>query len=422
MTNILWITNILFPEAINALTSHKSQLNGSGGWLLSSAEFLVSSQEIKLTVVAPSPLVDKLIKIQGERITYYALPCKNERKYYPSYEGIWKKIVDVEKPALVHIHGTEFSHGLAFLRAKIAVPTLLSIQGISEEIGYHFLDGLSCSDIYKHISLFDLLYAGSLFKQRKRYIKHGMNTEREMIMSIKHIIGRTMFDYSHVKFLNQKVSYYKCNESLRFAFYGDTIWKYDLCQKHTIFLSQANYPIKGAHQVIKAMPYILKQYPDTRIRIGGFDITARKTIKQRLLRSTYANYISQLIKDLELSDKICFTGPLDAEQMRDEYLHCNVFIIPSSIENSPNSLGEAQILGVPCVCSYVGGIPDMIPDSQCGILYRYSDIAMLAESVCRVFSGKWNSEQERSIALTRHDRFSNSKRLLSIYNSVITTK
>ena len=59
----------------------------------------------------------------------------------------------------------------------------------------------------------------------------------------------------------------------------------------------------------------------------------------------------------ELEDKVSFLGPLNAEQMKAEYLRSNVFLCPSSIENSPNSLGEAQMLGVPCVASYVGGIP-----------------------------------------------------------------
>lgn len=418
MNKILWVTNILFPEAVGLLTGKPSVVKGSGGWLESSAGSIISEGGIQLVVVAPSNLVENLTKIDGKEIIYYVLPCRNERKYYSAFEELWRQIIDIEKPEIIHIHGTEFSHGLALLRAKIQVPTVLSIQGLSEEIGYHFLDGMSNKDVLLNLSIGGLFLARSPFKQRRKYIKHGLTVEREMIKSVQHIIGRTSFDQSHVLMINPNAAYHKCNESLRDAFYEEKIWSYQSCQKHTIFLSQSSYSIKGLHQVLKAMPLILTHYPDTTIRIAGTDILSSKTLKQKCMRSTYANYIKRLIRKLGLMDKVCFTGPLDAVRMRDEYLKCNVFISPSSIENSPNSLGEAQILGVPSIGSYVGGTPDMIPNPKVGYLYRYSDIIMLASAVCKVFSSEWDSTEERQIATMRHNRKMNVRMLLSIYSFI----
>ena len=54
---------------------------------------------------------------------------------------------------------------------------------------------------------------------------------------------------------------------------------------------------------------------------------------------------------------------------------------PSSIENSPNSLGEAQLLGVPCIASDVGGVTDMIPNKECGIIYRFEEVELLAKHI-----------------------------------------
>jgi glycosyltransferase involved in cell wall biosynthesis len=167
------------------------------------------------------------------------------------------------------------------------------------------------------------------------------------------------------------------------------------------------------------MPYILQQYPDTKIRIAGSNIFASETIKQRLTRSTYVKYLEKLSKQFGLEDHVQFTGPLNAEQMKNEYLKCNVFVCPSSIENSPNSLAEAQILGVPCIASYVGGIPDMIPSNSCGSLYRSSDHIMLAYSVCNAFSSKWESTSQVMIATDRHNINMNIQNLLSIYHTII---
>lgn len=46
--------------------------------------------------------------------------------------------------------------------------------------------------------------------------------------------------------------------------------------------------------------------------------------------------------------------------MIEQYLKAHIFVCPSSVENSPNSLGEAQLLGVPCIGSIAGGIPSML--------------------------------------------------------------
>lgn len=416
---ILWITNMLFPEANSVLLGKNTELSGSGGWLVSAAENLLHHGEVELVVAAPSNLVKELTKITGKNIIYYALPCDNERKYKRSFENLWKNIVTIEKPAIVHIHGTEFSHGLAFLRTNITIPTILSIQGISEEIGNHYLDGISTFDIYRNITLFDLLYSGSLLKQQKEYIKHGKNVEHEMIRSVKHIIGRTTFDKSHAVILNPDVQYYSCNEILRNTFYDGSTWNYDTCKPHTIFLSQSTYPIKGLHQLLKAMPFILKEFPDTKVRIAGSNIFSSDTLKQRLVRSSYVKYIGRLIKKLGLQNHIQFTGPLNADQMKKEYLNCNIFVCPSSIENSPNSLAEAQILGVPCVASFVGGIPDMIPNKNHGVLYRFSDSIMLAYAVCEVFSSKWESKEQVYEARNRHCVKTIVQDLLAIYDSLI---
>lgn len=63
-------------------------------------------------------------------------------------------------------------------------------------------------------------------------------------------------------------------------------------------------------------------------------------------------------------------GKLTAGQMRDRYLASSLYVCCSALENSPNSLGEAMLLGMPCVSADVGGIPSMFTDGVDGILYR----------------------------------------------------
>ena len=85
--------------------------------------------------------------------------------------------------------------------------------------------------------------------------------EKDIILRVKYIIGRTEWDKSHVLAINPSVEYFHCDETMRHSFYENR-WDYDKCEPHSIFISQAGYPLKGLHQVLKAMPLILRRYPD----------------------------------------------------------------------------------------------------------------------------------------------------------------
>ena len=167
------------------------------------------------------------------------------------------------------------------------------------------------------------------------------------------------------------------------------------------------------------MPLILSRYPDTTISVAGFNI-CDMSLKRKLMRTGYGKYIKGLIKKMHLEKCIIFKGPLNAFEMIEEYMKANVFVLPSSIENSSNALGEAQILGVPCIASRVGGIENLIPNDNCGMLYRFSDIVELAYAICHTFetSPSFNNTIMRTTANMRHDRNVNADTLIAIYHKI----
>lgn len=413
---ILWITNILFPEAISFLTTGK-ELKSSGGWLLGAANILVKQNDIELTVATVSTLVTKLEFIKGHTINYYVIPYgKGNDKYNLDYEKYWIEIRKHLSPDIVHIHGSEFSHGLAYVNACGSDNVVLSIQGLKSVYSPYYHYGISDKEVMKHITLHDIL-SRSMFKEKKMFCLSGI-LEKKLICKINHIIGRTSWDRAHTWAINPDASYYFCNETLRDEFYDGSRWNYEKCNKHSIFLSQAGYAIKGLHQMLKALPLILRHYPDTCIRIAGQSLMREKGISGLKHYSGYKKYINNLIKKYHLENNILFTGSLSAEQMKQEYLKANVFVCPSSIENSPNSLGEAQLLGVPCISSYIGGAMDMMVGNECN-LYRFEEIEMLAYKVCEIFSNKENQINMSSVAKERHSREKNCLQLIKIYKTII---
>lgn len=95
--------------------------------------------------------------------------------------------------------------------------------------------------------------------------------------------------------------------------------------------------------------------------------------------------MAELIEKYSLAGCVEFLPPLKADEMKRMYLKSNVFVSPSSIENSPNSLGEAMMLGVPCVSSLVGGVGNMLIDGAEGFTYQHDAPYMLAYYVMEIF-------------------------------------
>lgn len=415
---ILWIVNIVFPEALKLLNKYEN-LKSSGGWLLGGAEALSKIQNVELAVACVSSEVNDLKILKGNKIIYYVIPFgKGNTRKNPEYRNYWRQINVDFNPDLVHIHGTEYYHGLAYVEECGTNHVVVSIQGLTSISAQYYNSGLSISHILRFITPRDiikgnLLYAQRLFKLRGEY-------EKELLGKTQHIIGRTLWDKAHAWAVNPTANYHFCNETLRQEFYNGDKWNYHNCIKHSIFLSQATYPIKGLHMVLKAMPIILRHYSDTSIRIAGFDVTRRNEGINGLVRlSTYGRLIRSMIKRYHLSDKIEFVGNRDAAEMKKEYLNANVFVCPSSIENSPNSLGEAQILGVPVVASCVGGIPDLMKGDE-KHLYRFDDIEMLAYAICDVFANEDRQVDMEDVARKRHDRDHNLNMTINIYHEILT--
>lgn len=415
--NILWITNILFPEA-SALLSGNKELKASGGWMLGAAKALITYHpNVKLNIASLSSKVRSLRILSGEYFTYYILPLgKGNIRYNKDYEAYWKDVQKLVKPDIVHIHGSEFTHGLAYVNVCGNRNVVLSIQGLRTAIRQYYFKGLSKWDIFSNITFFDLIKGDTLIKSYLNYVMLS-RTETELFKKLGHIIGRTSWDRAHAFVLNPNAKYHFCNETLRPEFYSRETWSYDKCDKHTIFLSQAAGPIKGLHQLLKALPIILRYYPDTKIKIAGPDITLFGVPCRFFKISGYGRIISKYMKKYKVQGHVIYLGRLNGEEMRKEYLSANVFVMPSTVENSPNSLGEAQMLGVPHVASYVGGAADMMKGNEDN-LYRFEEVNMLAYKICRIFANKDNQVSMKDEALRRHDPHTNSDHLYEIYCTI----
>ena len=383
-----------------------------GGWLDEVSRFL--SRDNELTICYMN---DKNSYIKDKKNTFVGF---TESKA----EDTLNRVLNENVFDLFHIWGTEYQHSAICVsildNKRLLNKCVVSIQGLTSVYAKHYIEGIP-SNYLKRKTIRDLIFGNDIIKGLQEFRCNGVSEEK-LLKKVKHVIGRTNWDKSCISKINQNAVYHFCNENLRKCFYDKSKhWDLSNFNRHTVFVSQCTYPVKGFHYLLKAMPMVLKKYPDAKIITTGNDFINVSNLRKKLSGS-YHRYLTDLAERYRLNDKIVFRGRLTAEQMREQYLKAHVFVCPSTIENSPNSVGEAMISGCPVVASYVGGTMDMIKDGEEGYLYQTSSTEMLAYYICKVFEDDEKtvmmSEKARKKAEMTHDMDVNNSTLISIYKDI----
>lgn len=425
--NVLWVCNIMLPAVARKLELPYSNREG---WLSAMLDrFLQEQHRNKITLGIAFPVSMETGNINKELLLGEESSChcygfvedlNTPEIYDNAIEERMKEIIEDFKPDIIHLFGTEFPHTLACVRAyRRPSRTLISIQGLVSECADAYMADLPAK-VQRQVTLRDFIKKDSIKQQQKKFRKRGVY-EKEAIHLSGYIAGRTDFDRETTAKINPEARYYLLNETLRSCFYHDS-WKRSECIPYSIFLSQGDYPLKGFHYLLKAMPIVLERYPEAQIFVAGNNIIQSATWKDRIKRSAYGRYLKKLIRENHLKEKVTMLGNLDAEGMKEQFLRSHLFVCPSALENSPNSVGEAMLLGVPCVAADVGGIHNILIDGGDGLLYPKGSVEGLAEKILETFDKELITERyshnARRHARETHDADQNYYKLIRIYREM----
>ena len=421
MIKTLWLCNVLIPEAAQILGKTYRPV---GGWLSGALNaLLLYPNNITISLVCPS---DSDLCRKGDDFTLYTFFNNiDNTKYNPKLKDVFVKILQNATPDVIHIWGSEFPHSLSMIEAAeqcgLANRTIIHIQGLMHIYEKHYFANLPLRIRYG-FSFRDIIKRNNVYLAKKYAAKRG-KYEIEALRRTYAVAGRTNWDRACTFLVNDKVKYYHCREVLRDCFYTGS-WEYEKCNKHQIFFSQPVGIVKSFYQLLKVFPDVLSRYPDARIVTTGNLVP--KTFLARFMQSCFHRYMYKIIKKNRLEHAIDFRGNMSAEEMKEAYLSSNVFISTSSIENSPNSLGEAMLLGVPCISSDVGGTNQMLCADEEGFIYPFDEEYMLLWYILKVFQeeDQLSSLSEKAKIHAQHNQskegFVND--ILQMYKSVISNE
>lgn len=407
---ILWICNTPLSE-ISHLVGRRYDKEG---WITGISNELKKQKEIALFYMFPQTIRDRTMRIRSNGVQFYGFYSRIKNSYTTNAreEIAIKEIIEEVGPDIIHIFGTESPHAIEAVRTvKNKRRIILSVQGLVSEIAKYYLDGIPLGDCFKGV--YENERFRSLALEKREFYKRGIN-EKEVINSVRHVIGRTDWDKACIAKINNRCNYYYCSETLRDAFYHAR-WEVHSIKKHSIFVSQGDYAIKGLHHLLYSMPYVIKRFPDVQIYVAGNHAFLGHT--------PYGRYIKRIIKKCRLEKYLHFTGFLNERKYCDMLIHANVMVMPSNIENSPNSIGEAMLVGTPVVAAYVGGIPSILCHGREGFLYQSNDRHMLSHYICEIFRSEQTavelSENGKKRACALYDKNRNLERLMDIYQKCL---
>ncbi|MBS4040178.1 MAG: glycosyltransferase family 4 protein [Flavobacteriales bacterium] len=416
---VLWFSNT--PAQGIEFLSKDSKIKGTGGWMGALNEIM--KDEVDLHIVFHYPY--KKESFNYKNTYFYPVYTGNiffnliknriytavlDDKYLDSY----LKIIHEVEPNIIHIHGTENSF-LCILN-QVNIPTVVSIQGNLTVCNHKFFSGFNGKFLnrQKYTSLKEFFLGSKYFKKIKCRLSKMAQIEQNRIKDIKYVIGRTDWDYRITRVLSPNSKYFKGEELLREAFY---INKWDNLHQNEdkliVFTTNSDNYYKGVETVFHSISLLQEIGIDIEWRIAGIkDDSLIVSICKSFLGSSFPTSGYKLL------------GSLDEESLVQELLASHMYVMPSHIENSPNNLCEAMILGMPCIATYAGGTGSLLKDGKEGILIQDGDPWAMAGAVIELINdpdqAKNYGENARKRALLRHDKRTVADQYLNIYKNILS--
>ena len=333
------------------------------------------------------------------------------------------RIVDGEKPDLIHVFGTEWCYGLLTKHmGKRNIPVVIHVQGLWSQIRNSLL-------LPGQSTLFDRikpeLWNHPLgFFARYQYYNLSMERyrrEEEILRSSRYFMCRTRWDQAVVRFYNRDARIFHVDEALRREFVEcKERWirpprpagtpPTQEGKRLVLVTTGACYSVKGPDVVLKTAR-LIRENTDYEVEwkwIGGTDEEMREFEKLTKVNAREAG--------------IRMMGTLTATEMIRELLTADMYVHTSYADNSPNAVCEAQYLGMPVIATDTGGVVSLFSEQyDRNMLVPMNDPFYLASKIIELredgAKAERLAEDNWTVAHWRHDRERIKKQLKECYEN-----
>lgn len=404
---------------ISTPQKYKNNNTVTAGWQDSLENIVRNSKNMELLIAFETTNKNDSIKVV-DNVTYIPVLLEysflerkiNNFSYKINERKIIKKGIDIINqytPDIIHVFGNEWPFGL--LANHTNIPVVIHIQG--SIIPYN-------NALYppKYNGFTFAMAAGLNLRKQwhwlQRYLKSKsrLEMEKRIWKSVHHYMGRTSWDKALVNMLHPNASYHHVDEALRPIFLETKKHWYLQSKKKIklISIGCSNF-WKGIDVMLKTAHVLIEAGVDFEWKVAGNMPSEYREVVEKKEKLTF--------KDNNITI-IGFTTP---EQIIEEICESTLYVHTAYIENSPNSICEAQIIGIPIISTMVGGISTLIQNGHNGDLLPANDPWQIANAIVELANNPKKmtlySENGKKAALQRHSKEQILKDLLNSYQDII---
>lgn len=393
-----------------------------GGWQDSLERIVRTIPDIELVIAFEDSSHQGVKVIEGVR--YIPIELQYTAKEKKRASTTWEvnaeklipammKILEKENPHLIHIFGTEWPFGL--IAEYTDIPVVIHIQGsIAPFNNALYPPRYSVFDILRNVGFKHPL------KMREKWREYQYDLTREKVeqrvwKAVHNYMGRTEWDEALSAVMHPGRMYFHVEEALRSVFIkSESEWKLRKGSKLKIISTGCISFRKGPDMMLKTAHVLQEMGVDFEWNVAGFIPWDVRQIIERKEKLSFEKC------------NIRFHGFVSSEKVKSMLYESTLFVHTAYAENSPNSICEAQCLGVPVIATNVGGVASLVRDRIDGVLVPSNDpwmmayqISELAKDVERLKSYSINSREN---ALKRHEDENIKNQLLACYITLLNER
>jgi glycosyltransferase involved in cell wall biosynthesis len=309
-------------------------------------------------------------------------------------------IVDRVKPDLIHIHGTEGPY--AMVLERLDVPSLVSIQGSPHDWAARYWGGADTAAKLRN---------PRGWRNQLQFVLAGQR-EARMLKHAKAIHGGTTWDRRFARRTAPQASFHHAVAAVGPDFFRvRQSVDAGADREKVVMTAFSPQPYKGGELVINAVASLRRSGHKVRLVLAGW--CPPKGWGREVLRAANAAG----------PGAVEITGYLQPRALSERLAAADIYVLPSYMENAPNTLLEAMCVGVPCVAARVGGVASMLQDGVEGLIFRRGNLRDLTAKLERLLV---DAEFSRRLGLagaarvrTADEPMKVAARTIEIYGSVL---
>lgn len=406
---VLWFSN-------SPAGAYEDKVKGTGGWMVSLDKAVQNQVELHVAYLYPY----KQASFQNGQTTYHPIYSGNIllKRFLGNYKKNllvdYLRVINDVKPDIIHIHGSE--NTFHSILDYVDIPVVLSVQGNLTVYAQKYLSGFHGKYLNfkrEKCTIKSIILGRKSYKDGWDFLRRMSIIEQKNLLQLKYVMGRTDWDYRITRILAPGSTYFVCNEALRDSFYSHVWHNPYQSGKLVIHTTNGDNYYKGFETLCQALHLLNVLGVDVEWRVAGVsEDSAINRITKKYLKQNYPK------KGLRLM------GSLDENGLVDSLMSSHLYVMPSHIENSPNNLCEAMILGMPCIATQAGGTASILKDKEEGFIIQDGDPWAMAGAIIEMINNPEQAivlgQNARNRALQRHNRDTIVKTLLAIYEEIIS--